>query len=375
MSDIEAILQEVGRKFSRANEGRLRQALDAIEALLQQLVGEDVAEAQLETDTVPLQEGGGLRESTALLKLIRPGWGSSGYYPANVLRQAASIFKSGTKMFWNHPTAQEEAARPEGDLDRLAAQLTEDATWRDDGPTGPGLYARAKVFERFARPLADLAQHIGVSIRAAGKLKDGEADGRRGPIVERITAARSVDFVTQAGAGGEILQLFEAAGRAPAAFPPPKEQNTMDQAQVNALIEAAVAPLRTSVEAANARATAAETKLAAVEADNVRVREAMALQGAEAVVVRKLKSVQGLPQITKDRLAATLPARATLKEGRLDEAALEALVEAEAKSEATYLQAAGVRVITGMGSSGTGDAPAIEASRKVIDDNLKALRS
>src|SRR5207245_1127898 len=63
----------------------------------------------------------------------------------------------------------------------------------------------------FREHVDSLAKHIGMSIRAAGRAKEGKADGRSGPIIEQLTRGISVDYVTTPGAGGKILQLFEAA--------------------------------------------------------------------------------------------------------------------------------------------------------------------
>ena len=152
------------------------------------------------------------RDGTAPIKLIAPGWGSSGYYPAEVLeRDGPTLFRAGTKMYWDHPTVSEEMERPEGSLRNLAAVLISDARWDGQGVEGPGLYADAKIFEGYQSAVNEMAPHIGVSIRASGRATQGEAEGRRGPIIQALTAAASVDFVTEPGAGGRILQLFEAA--------------------------------------------------------------------------------------------------------------------------------------------------------------------
>jgi len=146
-----------------------------------------------------------------LFKLISPGWGTSGYYSTQVLKEdGPKVFTSGLKMYWNHPTKHEEQQRPEGDLRYLAAELTSDAEYMENGPEGPGLYANGKIFEQYKEPIKDMAEHIGLSIRAGGETSPGEAEGRRGPIVEKISYAKSVDFVTEAGAGGEIVELFES---------------------------------------------------------------------------------------------------------------------------------------------------------------------
>jgi hypothetical protein len=107
---------------------------------------------------------------------------------------------------------QEEAAQPEGSLRDLASVLTEDAHYDKNGSAGAGLYAKAQVAEQFRQPVDDLAKHIGVSIRAAGKAKEGFGpDGKKGRIIEQLTHGTSVDYVTTPGAGGKVLQLFEAA--------------------------------------------------------------------------------------------------------------------------------------------------------------------
>lgn len=163
-------------------------------------------------DFIPLEEKALQRDGSIRVKVIQPGWGSSGYYPAEVLeRDGPKVFRSGLKMYWNHPTETEEAERPERDLRDLAGELVSDARWEANGSAGPGLYAQAKVFEGFKGTVEELAPHIGVSIRALGRARAGEAEGRQGAIIEQLVQAKSVDYVTEPGAGGRILQLFEAA--------------------------------------------------------------------------------------------------------------------------------------------------------------------
>ena len=301
----------------------------------------EAAETQILGDCVPLVEASAtvpLSESTALLKLISPGWGTSGYYSPALLKNAAGKFTKGLKMYWNHQTAAEEAARPEGNLDHLAGELLEDAAWNESGPTGPGVYAKGKVFDRYAPHVKDLAQHIGVSIRAFGTAKPGEAEGQRGPVIESIAKVKSVDFVTVPGRGGEILSLFEAAGRRPATEPPQPQEQEMNEAQIKTLLEAELNPLR------------AET--AASQREAARLREALALRDAKDFATRKLAAID-LPAATKARLAEALPARATVKDGVLDETAFAAVVEAAVQEEAAYLKSVGIGSgrIVGMGEA------------------------
>lgn len=339
---------------------------DAVEVLPQTIyspVGTGMlTEAAIEGDCMPLVETE-LREATANLKLIAPGWGSSGYYPAATLKAAAPVFPRGTKMFWNHQTAAEEASRPEGDLDKLAAELVEDARWMDSGASGPGLYAKAKVFERYKDPVKDLAPHIGVSIRASGMGRQGEAEGRKGLIVEQLTSAKSVDFVTVPGAGGQVLSLFESAGRKPATIPT-QENVDMTQEQFNALFDERAKPLREAV-------AVAETKVTTLETENARLRESLALQGARGVVQRKLAAIT-MPAMTRERLVESLVMKATVKDGALDVATLEALCVSEAKTEMDYLSSVGGPRVTGMGAPVPGaEAKAVEP--KVIGDRMARM--
>ena len=142
------------------------------------------------------------------VKLISPGTGTMAHYPADVLeRDGPKVFKAGTLMFWNHPTRAEEAARPEGDLDNLAAILTKDAWYDANGKKGPGLYSEAKVMADYAQKVEDRAPFIGLSIRAGGKGSGRVVNGK--PELASIDHAESVDYVTKAGRGG--MALVEAA--------------------------------------------------------------------------------------------------------------------------------------------------------------------
>jgi hypothetical protein len=159
-----------------------------------------------------LAEAGTVTSSGArqLVQLITPGWGSSGYYGAPVLAEAASnrVFPAGTHMYIDHPTAQEAADRPERSVRDLAAVLTEDA---HVDPTTGGLVAPVQVFGTWQTVLAEMKDDIGVSIRATGTGQVGEAEGRRGLIISSLDEGLSVDFVTAAGRGGRILEILESA--------------------------------------------------------------------------------------------------------------------------------------------------------------------
>ncbi len=167
------------------------------------------------SEFIPLSERAVRRDGTISLKLIQPGWGSSGYYSRAVLeRDIPRVFPRETKMYWNHATPTEEMERPEGDLRNMAAVTISDPIWLDNGPKGPGMYAEARPFAGYADVIDEIGEHIGVSIRGRGSHTTGTMEGRQGRIITEIVDGKSIDFVTEPGAGGAIVSIFESAPHA-----------------------------------------------------------------------------------------------------------------------------------------------------------------
>jgi hypothetical protein len=313
-----------------------------------------------EAQIIPLLEAALAGDNTGRVKIIAPGWGSSGYYPADVLkRDGPKIFTAGTKMFWDHQTAAEEAAQPEGSLARLAGVLETDAEYRNDPKHGEGLYAKIKAFEGFAPAINDLAPHIGTSIRAAGRAVMGEAEGKRGPIIKELTAAKSVDFVTIPGAGGKVLQLFEsAATRTPVITSDEEGVFEMTPEQIAALIEKSV-----------------REAVAPLASQNAQLREAINLREARGAVERILADTRydPVPVAAKERIAQKAAAQFTLNEaGAIDMVKLTESAQAVIDAEINYLVEAGaghLGVVRGMGSAGdTEGSPAAKGTN--IEDEL-----
>jgi hypothetical protein len=172
-------------------------------------------------DELQLLEGGALLEGTAdnikqevELDLIREGFGNprdGHYYTADVLNAAATMFE-GAKMYADHLSP--EAQRALGGMPRsvrdVMGRIRE--TWVDTDKEGRAVIrGRASISQPW---LWSLVEHdpdlLGVSINARGHSKSGEKDGRQAKIVEAISRVASVDWVTEAGAGGKVRQLMEA---------------------------------------------------------------------------------------------------------------------------------------------------------------------
>lgn len=353
-----------GRVLSRANEGKLRSAAAALSEVLALLDdmsddtmrNDDDVEATESADVgefTPLVEAM-RRDGTVALKIIRPGWGSSGYYPAAVLeRDGPVVFPAGTKMFWNHPTLTEEAERPEGDLRNLAAELVSGARWDANGIAGPGLYADAKVFAPYQEAVSELSPHIGVSIRAAGRAIAGEAEGRQGRIVQQLVNARSVDFVTEPGAGGQVLSLFESARRV---------SGSTDNGELQ------VQEATGMSDELQAQLTEAQRQIDALTVANARLAEAIVLRDARQVAVDVLAEAN-LPDVTRRRLMGQVASNPPVgADGQLDTVALHTRIAEAITAETQYLAEAagyGAGRISGIGGS---------QSEQVVDETAVQVR-
>jgi hypothetical protein len=145
------------------------------------------------------------------VKVIEAGWGSSGFYGPEMLQTyGPQVFKKGTKVFMNHPSLTESSDRPERDINQLAGKLVSDAVFVENG-----LVADVEFYSHYAPIIKEMAGDVGLSIRAFGEASVGEADGRKGPIIESLIEdpLTSVDVVTVAGAGGKFLDLLESYTR------------------------------------------------------------------------------------------------------------------------------------------------------------------
>lgn len=109
----------------------------------------------------------------------------------------------------------------------LAATLTQDAHW-----DGEGLVAEAEVIGPYRELVTDpvFTRSVGMSIRAAAETSVGEAEGRQGVIIDRLTEGLSVDLVTRAGRGGSVLQVLESARAAVAEATPDEVRDALTRA-------------------------------------------------------------------------------------------------------------------------------------------------
>jgi hypothetical protein len=295
----------------------------------------------IEGRLVPLLEAKTARDGTIPVKLIEPGWGSTGYYSEAMLkRDGPKIFKKGTHSYWNHPSVSEADDRPERDLWDLAGVLVEDAYWSDTGVNnhGKGLYGNLKVFSNYAQPVEELAEHIGISIRAMGVTTLGSAEGQTGEIVESLVDSpiTSTDFVTKPGAGGKVAKLYEAVrvrGHKVEKDSPEEEgegdeeeEDGMTPEEIKKLVSESVAE-----QVKEARAEASEAKQ-----ESARLRESLILREAKDIIREELSRFD-IHDMTRTRLTESLVNKAPIKDGTLDREALSKLVEEAAAAEVEYI--------------------------------------
>jgi len=140
--------------------------------------------------------------------LITPGWGNkrdNHYYPREVVERDAGVF-AGVKMFETDHRQDEKSTRT------WVSTVKEIAGFTDDGAPIAKVSVHDKNFaERLIALHKDnLLEKMECSILAAGMARKGKIDGKKAHIVESITNADSVDWVTRAGAGGRALGLSES---------------------------------------------------------------------------------------------------------------------------------------------------------------------
>lgn len=178
--------------------------------------------------------------------LIREGMGNFGdafYYNRDALDSAVGLF-AGSKIYADHPSSTEEETRPErsvrdvlGHYENLAVQIAEDGCGElaadvDVLATETWAIARMQRAIENAEKFPD-KDFVGLSINASGdatdvpidevisqapegakaKLLEAKANGIDSVrVVSALKSAVSCDLVTEAGAGGKIINLIEGSG-------------------------------------------------------------------------------------------------------------------------------------------------------------------
>jgi len=244
------------------------------------------------------------------------------HYPVHTIAEAAPLFK-GVKMYINHATRQDESSRPEGDVRNWASTIQE--CWHEDGKAMADVHIHDNwLWESMQDPV--FRDKIGLSINSKGMGYIGKIDSVDMQIIEKIVAPKSVDWVTEAGARGRVVQLLESRKEDIAMLETLNMQELKDARPdlVAAIIKENGGTVDKKVENENKEADIKESnvKIAKLEND-------IKLRDQRETVAAQLKESK-LPEAAQARVSAKY--KDTLIEKELKES-----VEADIKAEIDYL--------------------------------------
>ena len=276
------------------------------------------------------------------IRVIRAGLSANrNFYPDAVLREAVDLFEK-ARVFVK--ADKEHLAGGGKDVRNLIGRITSAAFVEGKAPDSGEIHAdlelmgdangiATKLREAWDRKMADT---FGFSIDAAGKARTAKVGGRSVRAATAITKVNSVDLIVEPGAGGEVLQLLEAAdedgdmklrermlklieAKLPEKF---AKLDKEDDERIEALYREAVAA---DAGGDGGNQAGGEGDDAAMTRDDVekmiRVTEARAAGLA-------LINASKLPEVSKDRLRSLHAGDSTFNEAMAEEAI---------KAEATYL--------------------------------------
>ena len=375
------IFSEKGKRLSCHSSRKLAlKRLGQIEFFKRQ---ESEAHRALMAGVEPLQEGAYDEEKAILpVTIIKPGFNMSKkrFYPAEMLKHDFRIFE-GMKMFVDHSTVTQDRSRPEGSVRDWGGNLSK--LWADKDGTIRG--EAAIIDEQLKLKLKNLREHkqlptMGISIRAIGEGHEAEVEGQRTLLVERLVKGRSVDFVTYAGAGGQVEAI---------------ESQETDEGDIDLLTLTQLRERRPDlvelVESGTGRTNMSEVEtlreqLAEKEEELQRLTEAADKVGADKIKA-ELKEAQDKLKKAEEKVAESEKATkivkvkehldGLLKESKLPDAAKERLTKQFKDSEGTdgmkeaiedegkYLAKVAPGKVRGLGESeGGGDGYKVDMKKR-----------
>jgi hypothetical protein len=285
-----------------------------------------LVEAASPLDTKP-------RNARLTLECIKPGWGTSAYYPADVLkRDGPIVFKAGQNIlsFFDHP---EEGASEE--LDKLAGRLVSDGVWDEKAQA---IVAQAEVYPNKIESLRYCWGDIGISIRGEGVCAPGEAEGRTGAILQSLTKIYAVDYVTRAGAGGRIVSLEESLKPKGKAMP-------TEETSANALTEASSATslgasqydkVLQELSALRNQVSTTKTAYDLILEENRKLHTQQSTLVATSFLKERLSQIDKLPPIAREKLAIQLVSNIPMEGSRVDTIAFDKIIREAAIAESSY---------------------------------------
>jgi hypothetical protein len=359
---------------------------------------EDVTfrEASYDTQVVTLAEASPLFDKdtrTVWVTPIKPGWGNArdnNFYPVDTLKEATVSGKfNHLKMFKDHPRKSDEKDLPERSVDRWFA-TTREAVW-DEAKQQPRVPIKVHEDSDFRR-MEEAPEQVAFSVLGGGRARAGSVEGKAGKIIESIEKLRSVDWVTEAGAGGAIAFAESATGineelevditnMTVEQLNSLKESNPALYEHVIGLAKAAVAPAAPAAAPAAPAAPAVEPVREAAAADappawaagliatvedlkgkvegQTKVTEAVVAKDAAAKIVKAQIGESTLPAKAKATVEARFAEAKIGAGGYADEAALKEAVSSELTTTEELLKPfLGASRVRGLGAAGGDGKPA-----------------
>ena len=142
----------------------------------------------------------------AEVTLVKAGWSENGrYYSPEVLAESVSLWE-GARAFYNHGPSTSQAR----DVRELFGQYQ---GVKADPKTGAVkgelkvLDGEDKAWSLIKASVKNPKPPVGLSITGIAKIGEGEVDGKKGDVVEKILEAYSCDMVTHPAAGGSFEQI------------------------------------------------------------------------------------------------------------------------------------------------------------------------
>lgn len=280
------------------------------------------------TKSTLVESTGTLKESAGTpglyeIKLIASDvQGSSGYYSRDILeRDGATAFPPKTKVYLDHPSADENEQRPERSVRNIAGYLASVPEMREDG-----LYGKVQFGRDHIQFIEDFHSVLGMSIRAAGELE--EVEDASGTIVKNVSAIypsvmNSVDVVTAPGAQGAIVGALHESFQGILEIKETERIVPMDEKDIKALAEALAASLKPAFIALAESLTPVAPEEEVAEPDLAAVTES----AIEA----------GLSKPARERVVAAVKAGSEIEEA----------IKAEKDYTAAVLAEAGTTVVEG----------------------------
>lgn len=276
--------------------------------------------------------------------VIKPGFNKSKgrFYPASVLKRDYGIFE-GAKMFADHQTEAEAKARPEGSVRDWVGSLKSVSVEADGTIKGKAIIVDPVFQAKMAR-LAEtnMLPQMGISIRASGLADRKTVEGVPTMHVEALKHSRSVDFVTFAGAGGQVEAIeCDAVGLE---LLRESVEYVITQKGTTTMTEAEIQKLQADLATANANLQTVNTEKAALETKVNESAKAARIATVQTEVEKQLTEAK-LPKPVADRVREEFKAQESVE-----------TLPAAIKRETDYAKAiAGVKVLNLGEGHGGGD--------------------